>query len=271
MARSLTDRQANEGAPLEGLVAIVTGGDGGIGSAITTALRLAGATVHVHGVNPAMLGLVTESSAWIADLSDSTELEAFGAQVAAEVERVDIVVNCAGLHLGVGIESVEADLFARMLSVNLVAPAVLTRHLLPQLRASSRASVLNITSIHDSVPYAENSAYAATKAGLRSLTESLSVDLAPDGIRVNAIAPGVIETPMNRAVLEGVGRQYFDQAIPLGRIGTPLDVGGAAVFLSSQAASYISGSTLVIDGAYSRNLVRYRMRDLDGQTKGDGK
>jgi glucose 1-dehydrogenase len=100
--------------------------------------------------------------------------------------------------------------------------------------------------------------YAASKAALRMLTESLAVELGPRRIRVNAIAPGAIATDINRDVIARIGPARFAELIPLGRIGTVDDITGPAVFLCSRAAAYVTGATLVVDGAYSHHLVRYR-------------
>ncbi|MEV6981104.1 SDR family oxidoreductase [Sphaerisporangium sp. NPDC051017] len=112
-------------------------------------------------------------------------------------------MNNAGLEQPTRLESIEAEALTRTLRVNLQAPVLLARSLLPQLRRSAAPSVVNITSIHDAVPYAGNVAYVASKAGLEAAGRTMALELAAEGIRVNSIAPGVIETDMNREVIDG--------------------------------------------------------------------
>jgi glucose 1-dehydrogenase/3-dehydrosphinganine reductase len=120
--------------------------------------------------------------------------------------------------------------------------------------------VLNIASIHDTVPALGTAHYCASKAGLSMLTKSLAIEWAEYKIRVVGIAPGAIETEINRAEIAAFGRSNFEAWIPLGRLGNVKDIAAAAAFLVSDDASYISGVTLCVDGAYSQNTIRYDPR-----------
>jgi gluconate 5-dehydrogenase len=134
----------------------------------------------------------------------------------------------------------------------------LTQRLLPLLKAAPGASIINVTSIHDTVPYPGNFAYAMSKAALAMFTRSAALDLAPYGIRVNNLAPGAVATDLNREVIEAIGDEKFREWIPLGRVAQSDEMVGPAIFLASDAASYLTGATLYADGGYMQNLLRYR-------------
>lgn len=120
--------------------------------------------------------------------------------------------------------------------------------------------IVNISSIHDSVPRLGTAHYCASKAGLTMLTKALAVEWAEYGIRVVGVSPGAIETPINREEIEKVGRGNFERWMPAGRVGTTEDIAAAVSFLASDEAIYISGAMLTVDGAYSLNTVRYDPR-----------
>jgi len=143
--------------------------------------------------------------------------------------------------------------------------------LLPYLQKSHHGAVINITSIHEQVPVSGNLAYCASKAALGMATRTLSLELARHGVRVNGIAPGAIETAMNAETIADVGRGLFEQWIPQGRLGVPNDVAQVAVFLASDAAAYIDGHTIVVDGGYSNHLVRYPDRETGSITSKAGR
>lgn len=267
---SVSRREADSAFDLGGLTALVTGATGGIGKAIAIALSDAGARVYLHG-RP---GTGAEAAAaelgarpLTCDLSAPAEIAAMCDAVADHPWGLDVLVNNAGVERHARADEVDEQLIEETFAVNYTAPALLLRGLLPMLERSDNASVLNISSIHDRVPFQSNSTYAASKAALRMLTESLAVELGPRRIRVNAIAPGAIATDINREVIARIGPARFAELIPLGRIGTVEDIIGPAVFLASRAAAYVTGATLVVDGGYSHHLVRYRDdAGLEGST-----
>jgi glucose 1-dehydrogenase len=148
--------------------------------------------------------------------------------------------------------------FDRVWHVKVRAPVELVHRLLPLIRAAPGASVINVTSIHDVVPYAQNSAYCASKAALAMFTRTIAIELGPEGIRVNNLAPGAVETDINREVLDQIGREQFREWIPLGRVAQTSEMVGPALFLASDASRYVTGATLYADGGYMQHLVRYR-------------
>lgn len=249
---------------LEGRVALVTGSSRGIGKAIAHGLADAGARVYVHGRDEhdgAQVAKALGTTFLAADLARPHELERLVARLSSAEERLDVLVNNAGIELPVSLEALEPETLERMTRVNFAAPVQLTRLLLPLLRRSRDASVINVTSIHDTIPYKGNAAYCSAKAALAMFSRTAAVELAEHGIRVNTLAPGAVETDMNREVLDEIGRERFAEWIPLGRVGHEHEMVGPVVFLASRAASYVTGATLVADGAYSQHLVRYDVRD----------
>jgi NAD(P)-dependent dehydrogenase (short-subunit alcohol dehydrogenase family) len=245
--------------PLSGRRALITGAGAGIGEAIARAFHRAGATCVLHGRDRDLLQRVADdldAELILADLLDRDAPRRI-AQRAAELGGLDILVNNAGFEEHATVSELGSDAFARMLEVNLIAPVALLRECLPALRASGASSVINVTSIHESVPVAGNGGYAAAKAGLASLTRTSAVELGRDGIRINTLAPGAIATRMNRDTLATVGEDRFAEWIPLGRVGHVDEVADVAVFLAGPASRYITGTSIVVDGGYSDHLVRY--------------
>lgn len=246
-------------SPLQGLRALVTGSSGGIGESIARAFASAGATCIVHGRRRATVERIAHDiggEAIVADLADRRSPDLIVAEL-TERGDLDVLVNNAGFEEPSSVEELGTDEFARVLDVNLLAPAALMRLCVPLLRRSNAPSIINVTSIHETVPVSGNGAYAAAKAALASLSRTAAIELGPSGIRVNTLAPGAIRTDMNRDLISAVGEERFESWIPLGRVGVPEDVADVAVFLASDAARYISGASIVVDGAYANHLVRY--------------
>lgn len=245
--------------PLSGRRALITGASAGIGEAIARAFHRAGAQCVLHGRDRDRLERVADelsAESIVADLMDRDAPRRIATQI-AKSGGLDILVNNAGFEEHATIEELSSDAFGRILEVNLIAPAALLRECIPALREGKDPSVINITSIHESVPVAGNGGYAAAKAGLASLTRTSAVELGPDGIRVNTIAPGAVATAMNRDTLATVGQDRFAEWIPLGRVGHVDEIADVAVFLASRASRYITGTSIVVDGGYSDHLVRY--------------
>src|SRR5688572_2645890 len=217
---------------------LITGAAGGIGSALVAGFRQAG--YQTIGVDRTAADGVTTL-----DITDSTAVTAF----AATVDALAVLVNAAGvLRLR---EEYDPAEFARVVDINLTGTmrmAVACRAAL----AKARGTIINIASMHAIFGAPLSPAYAASKAGVVQLTKSLAVAWAEDGIRVNAIAPGWIETPMTVPARSDAARNraILDRT-PLGRWGTPDDIVGPAVFLASDAARFITGAVLVVDGGYS--------------------
>ena len=234
-----------------GKTVLVTGASNGIGNAIACAFRDAGATVHGTGTRPRdayetdLAGIVFHQ----ADVGEDAQLEA----LAAAIPALDVLVNNAGMVLYKR-QEYETQNFRKVLDVNLTSMMTLSNAVRPKLAASASASIINLTSLTAYFGSRGNPAYGASKAAIIQLTKTLAVAWARDGIRVNAIAPGFIATKMTEVSQSGAVNDGILQRTPLGRWGTPQDIAGAAVFLASPMASFITGETLSVDGGFACNI-----------------
>lgn len=239
--------------------AVVTGANTGIGRAIALALVREGARVCINYVShpDAAQAAVAEIAgsggtaiAAQADVSDPAQV----ARMFSDVERawggIDILVNNAGLDgpRAAGWEQ-SLDAWRRVLDTNLTGAYVCAREALRRMVPARRGVVLNVTSVHERIPWTGYSAYTASKAGLSMLTKTLAQETAPSGVRVVALAPGAIQTPINRDVWSDPAQlQDLLTKIPMGRMGTVDEVARMVAVLVSDAASYVTGTTLFVDG-----------------------
>ncbi|HEX9822212.1 MAG TPA: glucose 1-dehydrogenase [Methylomirabilota bacterium] len=251
---------------LRGQKAVVTGASSGIGAGIALALGAAGAAVAVnYAGNPEGAKRVEaeiragggEARTIRADVSREAEVEAMFAEVLAAWGRVDILVNNAGLQRDASLTEMTLEQWNTVLGVNLTGTFLCTRAAAQAMRrqppdpALSRAAgkIICISSVHEIIPWAGHANYAASKGGMKLFMQSVAQELAPHRIRVNSIAPGAVQTPINRAAWETPeAKQALLALIPYGRIGVPEDIGRAAVWLASDAADYVHGQSLVVDG-----------------------
>jgi glucose 1-dehydrogenase len=244
-----------------GLRVLVTGSTRGIGAAMARAFLQGGATVFIHGRSGEACNHFTAEHGGVpvaGDLAEHGGPAVVADGVLRHTDTLDTIIHNAGFEAYMPLTDYDMDVFDRIMRINLRAPVELTHRLLPALRRSANGSLINVTSIHESVPSPNNSAYSMAKAALAMFTKSLAVELGPLGLRANTIAPGAIETDMNRGIIDAMGRENWREWIPSGRVGTVEEISGAALFLASPAAAYVNGTTLVVDGGYSHNLVRYR-------------
>jgi NAD(P)-dependent dehydrogenase (short-subunit alcohol dehydrogenase family) len=239
---------------LDGKVAIVTGASSGIGFAIAEAMAEAGAKVVVAGRDDERLRLAAaaagDARVVSADLAEddaparivSEALDAFG--------RIDSLVHSAGIFWPKPLGDAPLEDFDMQWRVNVRAPYALTQAALPHLGPDS--SVIFVSSIAGQVAFPNSAAYCATKGAVEQLTKALAVELSPQGIRVNSIAPGNIRTPMNEELLKDPDyEQMYLDGTPYGRVGVVEDIAPLAVFLASDGARYIHGESILVDGGWA--------------------
>ena len=246
---------------LKGKTALVTGSTRGIGKEVARGLISAGAKVYVHGRDIKVVSEVAEELGGLAvagDLSQPDSVAQIADTLLGHEAKLDVLINNAGIEIMAPLEQLQLPDLDTTYRVNLRAPLELIQRLLPLLKASGTASVINITSIHETVPYFGNAAYCASKAALAMTTKVLAIELAPYRIRVNNLAPGAVETDINREVIEQIGHEQFAQWIPMGRVAQTHEMIGPLLFLASEASSYVTGTSLFADGGYKEHLVRYR-------------
>ena len=246
---------------LDGKTVVVTGGGQGIGEGISHALLAAGAELYIVQRSPLPATLAQLSAvSWIeADLARADSYQAVANSISRTRDSIDALVNNAGFMFEKSLEQMEIDDWNRMLAVNLTAHAFLSRALLPLLRAAGSASIINIGSIEGLAANPEHAAYCASKGGVHALSKALAVDLGKDGIRVNAIAPGWIRSALSDAYINAqddppAAWTGLYGMHPAGRVGEPRDVGQLAVYLASDASSFVTGQVIVIDGGRTSKL-----------------
>lgn len=242
---------------LTGKNVLITGGTRGIGFAVAKGLKEAGAAVWIHGSGRERTEAVAESQGFqflYGDLSSTEALDEMLEPFLSRESRLDVLINNAGFETHRLIEEGEEQAMDSIYNVNAKSPYFLVKKLLPALKNAHGASVINVTSIHQKVPVRGNGYYCMAKASLAMFTKTAALELAKYDIRVNNLAPGAILTDMNRELVQEMD---FDQWIPMGRVGQAEELVGPAVFLASEASSYVTGTTLYVDGGYSENLLRY--------------
>lgn len=248
-------------AEFAGLVAVVTGAARGIGRAIAEELHCRGAQLILVDRNATALAAAAEAlrypglapvHAAVADLAYPAEITALAVRIAALAPHVDVLVNNAGIEYDLPFAEVTAELFDRVIAVNLRAPLLLSQALVALFPAAGGA-IVNISSIHATHAFLNAIPYACSKAGMMALTRNLALESAPTHIRVNALCPGYIDTALwdewvsSAPDPEALAAQT--QALhPLGRRGLPADVASAVAYLAGPASAWITGTQLVVDG-----------------------
>ncbi|WP_214109367.1 SDR family NAD(P)-dependent oxidoreductase [Acrocarpospora catenulata] len=243
-----------DGMTLEGRVAVVTGGAGGLGRGIVKDLAAMGATVVVCDINETGAKEVASSVAggrpYTVDLADPGSIDALTARILADLGRVDVLVNNAGWDkVGPFLQS-DPGLWDRIIAINLRAPIQLTYAFLPGMQESGWGRAVFVSSDAARVGSTGEAVYASCKAGLIGFAKTIARESARSGVTSNVVCPGPSDTPLLAEVAAGSPKlvEALKRSIPVGRLGAPRDVAGAVAFLASERAEYITGQTLSVSG-----------------------
>jgi glucose 1-dehydrogenase len=249
---------------LDGKVAIVTGAGTGIGQGISRAFAKAGAKVVVDYVGKASIAQQTldeiqnaggTAMGFDADISNQDDVNALIAKTVETYGKVDIFVNNAGIEKKFDFVDYPLDEWQKIMAVNLTGPFLCSQAAARQMiKQGNGGRIINISSVHEDLPLLTNAPYCASKGGLRMLMRTIAVELAKHKITVNNIGPGAIYTPIDADVeADKTMNDAILAEIPLGRWGQPDEIGNMALYLASDNASYITGSTFFVDGGMLRN------------------
>ncbi|MFL5381189.1 MAG: glucose 1-dehydrogenase [Longimicrobiaceae bacterium] len=254
---------------LKDKVALVTGASSGIGAAVAARFAAEGAHVAVNyrpgspkdrdAAEAAAASFGTKAIAVEADVSKRDMVEAMVARVVEEFGRLDVAVNNAGIEIQRGFLETTDDEWSRVLGVNLYGSFAVSQAAAREMvKQGGGGRLIYMSSVHEDIPFPGYTSYCASKGAIRMMMRNLCIELAPHGITVNNIAPGAIATPINQAVLDNP--EAFRNAlteIPLGRFGKPEEVASVAVFLASDEAAYVTGSTYYVDGGLTQQVTLY--------------
>lgn len=238
---------------------IVTGAASGIGAATAMRFLTEGYSVVLFDINAQGAHEVAERSGYATkalvvhgDAGDEACVREAVARATEQFGAVDVMVNNVGVEINGTIEEQSREDWDRHVSVNLTSVFLFSKYCIPTMRTRGGGSIINISSVHAFVSWPRCAAYDATKAGIFGITRALAIDHGPDGIRVNAICPGYIRTPMLERWFASTedGEQKAAQAHPLRRIGEPVEIANAILFLASEQASFITGAVLTVDGGW---------------------
>ena len=252
------------GFSLKGNVAWVTGACYGIGMAIAEALALAGAKLAVNGLNPEHVESAIrhyeemgfEVYGRICDVTKEEDVRAFVCEVEKKLGRIDILVNNAGMIRRIPMEEMDVEEFRRVIDVDLVAPYICAKAVIPGMKEIGHGKIINICSLMSELGRETVSAYASAKGGLKMLTRNICAEFGDSNIQCNGIGPGYIATPQT-APLRVPGNsfnQFIIDKTPAARWGTPEDLMGPAVFLASRASDFVNGQVLYVDGGLLATL-----------------
>ncbi len=251
---------------LQDKIALVTGASRGIGEALALGMAKAGADIFVHyHSKPELAEKVAEQiraagrKAWTvrADVQNPREIETMFDDIEQQSNRLDILVNNAGFEFGKPLWEFSAEEWDSIINVNLRGAFLCLKHAVHRfMRKQQYGKIINISSIHDQVPRKRFAPYCVSKAGLLMLTKAAAQELAEHNIHVNAVSPGAILTDMYREAIENIGPDFGPRNIPWRRVGETDEVVGAVVYLACDDSSYVTGTTIYIDGGYRLHAIR---------------
>lgn len=239
-------------------VALVTGAGAGIGAAIAARLAQDGCTVVVSDLNGQAAQETVEklradglhASAQVMNVGDAASVAAGFAAVEEKFGRCDVLVNNAGIAKTYPFVDYPLDHWQQVIAINLTGPMLCAQHAARMMLKRGWGRIINLASISGMRASAGRTAYGTSKAGVIGLTRQMAIELAPHGITANGIAPGPIDTPMTRVLHSDVARQNYTRSVPMARYGTPEEIAGAAGFLASDDASFITGHIVPVDGGF---------------------
>ncbi len=246
---------------LKDKVVLITGADGNLGSGITRVFAQAGASVVVHSLRESaradelaneMRGMGVSAFQVVGDICSETDVDEMIEAAVQECGRVDVLVNNAGVQPVISLEEMTVEQWKQVVDVNLNGTFIVSKKMASQMvQADVAGSIINIASVEASVPAMNHAHYDASKAGVKMLTRNFALEFGKYGIRVNSVSPGLIDSDGTLAASWPAGYQSWMASVPLQRTATTQDIGRACVFLASEAASFISGHDLVVDGGMS--------------------
>lgn len=255
---------------LTGKKALVTGGSQGIGAEICRELAACGADIFINYFRnkekAEILAMEIQEKYNVkaciggADVSSSQQVKEMFSLMDEELEGINILVNNAGSETIIHALELKEEVWDRIIGINLKGPWLCSREAGKRMEKTGGGVIINISSIHDTVPRKGLIHYCSAKAGLKMLSKCLSLEFAESNIRVVSVAPGAIATEMNREEITKFGVDKFEKWIPSGRIGNVSEIAHSVAFLSSDMASYITGADLYIDGSYMNSTIQYDPR-----------
>jgi gluconate 5-dehydrogenase len=245
---------------LTGKTALITGGSSGLGEAIATALGLSGAKIAIaarreNQLSEALVRLSDQgiaASSFVANLSDLEQSSDLALRVLKQLDKVDILVNAAGINLRETYEQVSTQSWQDQLNVHLGAPFFLTQALAPQMQVRNWGRIINIASVQSYRALSNSAPYGSAKGGIVQLTRAIAQEWSRFGINCNAIGPGLFPTALTAPIFSNpdLVKMHADKTA-IGRNGKIEDIYGLAIFLASPASSYLTGQTIMVDGGYT--------------------
>ena len=245
---------------LSGKTAVVTGGSKGLGEQAAYALAEAGADVALVSRTRADLDAVAadirratgrRAVGIVADVTRDADIRAMVAAVMAEFGQIDILINNAGIGGTTPVRDLDEAEWDRFMALNLKGPVLCSKHVGAEMARRKQGNIINVSSLFSKIVARYMAAYGATKAALVSFTRTLALEWARDNIRVNALCPGYFDTPMNHDFWDTKGGKGIIGRIPMQRVGNPKEIKPAVVFLASDANTFMTGTTLFVDGGHS--------------------